>query len=375
MRVLVFCEFASLNGGERSLLEAVRRIPVKHIQVTVAAPAAGPLADALRHYELEHLPLDTINELGVRCSRPQLHQLIAERIAESRAQLVHANSVSMSRLVGPVARRLNVPSIGHLRDMIRLSKAAIADIGRHCRLLAVSGATLDWYVNAGLTESKVRVVYNGVDLERFQPRPTQGVLHRSLDIPPKSHLVTGVGQIGMRKGVDLYVEAAAKIAALRPDVHFLYVGKRYSRKDEAVTFERNVLRAATRGPLNGRFHFLGVRDDVELVLNETTLYVHAARQEPLGRVLLEAGAAATAIIATDVGGTKEIFSTSSGCAELVPPESSSVLATAIEKLLNAPHSRRTMGSNARRRVASAFDAEDAARALARTYTDIGTTTP
>lgn len=371
MRVLVLCEYASLNGGERSFLEAARRITASDIELTVAAPATGPLAAALHQFGLRHQHLDLIDPQGIRYPRADIRQQIADCITRSHAELVHANSVSMSRLSGPVAEEMGVPSIGHLRDIIRLSRASIEDLNRHQCLLAVSQATRQWYVAAGLNESRTLVAYNGVDLSRFQPRPARGTLQQELGIPPDTLLVASVGQIGMRKGVDLYVDAAARVAATRPDVHFIYVGQRYSQKEEAVAFESDVRQVASQGALLGRFHFLGVRDDIERILNDSALYVHAARQEPLGRVLLEAGAAGTAIIATDVGGTREIFPDAFQAACLVEPQSVSALAEPMQQLLHDSETRRTMGANARLRMATAFDAARASRDLLQWYREIG----
>ena len=66
-----------------------------------------------------------------------------------------------------------------------------------------------------------------------------------------------------------------------PDVHWLVVGERTSRKDEARVLEENFYRHAAEPPLAGRVHFLKTRDDVSRLLPECTLLVHAARQEPL----------------------------------------------------------------------------------------------
>ncbi len=371
MRVLVLCEYPSLNGGERSFLEAARRIDTPDIELTVAAPSNGPLADALSRYDLEHIGFDLFDSRGVRYPRQQLREKLGKYVTDLHADLVHANSLSMSRLLGPVAQEKNVPSIGHLRDIMRLNKASIEDLNRHSGLLAVSQATRRWYVELGLDASKVKVAYNGVDVCRFRPRAASGLLHQQLAIPADALLVGSVGQIGLRKGVDLYVAAAAHIATHRQDVHFIYVGQRYSQKRESIDFEREVRAAAAQPPLRGRFHFLGVRDDVHLVLNELAVYVHAARQEPLGRVLLEAGGAATAIVATDVGGTQEIFPDSTHAARLVPPQSTPALTAAIEHVLNTPNKRQTMGRNARQRIEQVFDAEHAARELARCYREIG----
>ena len=263
MRVLVLCEYASLNGGERSLLEVAKRLLTEGIELVIAAPRAGPLAEILHQLGLPHVPFDVVDGESQRPPRTVLRHRIAQLIKQTAATLVHANSVSMSRLSGPVVRQLSVPSLGHLRDIVGLSQASLADLSDHRRLLAVSAATRDWYVSAGLSPAKIRVQYNGVDLQQFCPRPLRGFLHQEQQIPSHCLLVGTVGQIGMRKGMDVFVRAAAVVAERRHDVHFLIVGQRYSQKDEAVIFERDLRAAASQGDLGGRLHFLGVRNDVD----------------------------------------------------------------------------------------------------------------
>ncbi len=222
-----------------------------------------------------------------------------------------------------------MPSVGHLRDIVQLSAASIRDLSGHRRLLAVSAATRDWYRSCGVPGERIWVEYNGVDLDRFRPQPPGGYLHAELGIDRRARLVSTIGQIGLRKGTDVFMAAAAQIAEAVSDVHFLIVGRRYSQKDEARAFEQRVRQQANCRVLRGRVHSLGVRTDIDCLLRELTVYVHAARQEPLGRVLLESAATGLAVVATDVGGTREIFDTCPPSALLVPPDAVEQLAQSI----------------------------------------------
>jgi glycosyltransferase involved in cell wall biosynthesis len=122
--------------------------------------------------------------------------------------------------------------------------------------------------------------------------------------------------------------------------------------------------------LRGHVHFLGVRGDVERLLNEFTLLAHPARQEPLGRVLLEAAAAGVPVVATDVGGTREIFPPEAASACLVSTDDSGALAAAIGGLLMDDDRRAAMGHVARLRAEQAFDANRAAETLACHYGEL-----
>jgi glycosyltransferase involved in cell wall biosynthesis len=304
-----------------------------------------------------------------------------------RPDLLHANSLSMGRLSGPVAAELGVPSLAHLRDIIRLSRQAVADLNCHRRLLAVSAATRAYHVAAGLDAAKTFVLHNGVDLNAFRPRPATGYLHCKLGLPPEIPLIGTIGQIGLRKGQDVLLRAAGLLADRLPQVHYVLVGERFSDKAESRQFEANLhVGQVSNLPvdvgqvanlpiderqvgnlLQGRLHFLGFRNDVDRLLNELTLLVHPARQEPLGRVLLEAAASGVAVVATDVGGTREIFPPEAQAAFLVPPDDPDALATAIAELMLDSNLRRQLATAARRRAETAFDIRQAAAGLIEHY--------
>jgi glycosyltransferase involved in cell wall biosynthesis len=332
----------------------------------VAAPGEGPLAEALRGRGVEVVGFRTHDQGGQRRPQAELRGELAAIVRRRRPDLLHANSLAMGRLSGPVCRNAGLPSLAHLRDIIRLSPQAAADLSCHARLLAVSQAARDFHVASGLAAEKVHVLYNGVDLDRFHPRPPCGYLHQELGLPPTAQLIGTIGQIGLRKGQDVLVRAATRLAERLPNAHWLIVGERFSDKEESRRFEAD-LHAAAAGPLAGRLHFLGYRDDVDRLMSELTLLVHPARQEPLGRVLLEAAASGVPVVATDVGGTREVFPPHSHSARLVPPGDPAALAAAILELMVADTLRCSLGAAARRRAEEAFDVQSATAGLIRQY--------
>jgi glycosyltransferase involved in cell wall biosynthesis len=151
-----------------------------------------------------------------------------------------------------------------------------------------------------------------------------------------------------------------------PNAHYLLVGERNSDKEESRRFEAQ-LHAAGQGSLAGRVHFLGVRRDVDRLLNELTLLVHPARQEPLGRVLLESAASGVPVVATEVGGTREIFPGNRECAWLVPPNDVEALCEALLALVNEDELRISLGKAARHRAEQQFDIRTAVPNLLQHY--------
>ncbi|GAF86957.1 unnamed protein product, partial [marine sediment metagenome] len=223
----MLCEYATLNGGERSMLATLEGVCKAGFTPVAIAPPEGPLADVLRTRNVEILDLESRDAAGERLPQDRLRTGLARLLGRRRGALLHANSLSMGRLSGPVAAELKLPSIAHLRDIINLSTRAVADLNCHTRLLAVSEATRAFHLAGGVAPQKTHVLYNGVDLREFCPRSGTGYLHRELGLPPEAMLIGTIGQIALRKGQDVLVQAAATLAGRLTNVHYLVVGQRF----------------------------------------------------------------------------------------------------------------------------------------------------
>ncbi len=213
--ILILCEYPTLSGGERSMLATLDGVARAGYVATVAAPPEGPLAETLAARGIEVVGLTTRDPLGDHRPQAAVRQELAALLAKRRPSLVHANSLAMGRLSGPVTQSLRIPSLAHLRDILRLSRQAIADLNCHTRLLAVSEAVRHFHTAHGLTAEKTFVLHNGVDLERFRPGPPTGYLHEELGLSPEVPLVAAIGQIGIRKGFDVLLRAAVQVAGTR----------------------------------------------------------------------------------------------------------------------------------------------------------------
>lgn len=364
--VVALLEYPSLNGGERSLLSLVDRFSRGDVMLSALAPPEGPLADALVEKAIHHIPFSFQDGYGIRLPLEILRNQLETVLRRHAPDILHANSLSTSRIAGPVAESLGLKSIGHLRDMFRLSSAALKDLNRHTRLLAVSRATLEYHRAAGLSPTKSEILYNGVDLADFSPGNPSGFLHQELGIPPTGQLIGSIGQIAIRKGLEIALQGFCLCANQFPETHLVLVGERFSVKQESIDFERNLRTEVRDSGLSERIHFLGLRDDVQRILPELALLLHTARQEPLGRVLLEAGACQIPIVASDVGGTREIFPLPSQ-AILVPAGDPAAVATALSSALGDPQYADDLGRQARIRIAAHFNSARAASALLAHY--------
>jgi len=361
-KILLFFEYGTLNGGEFSLLAVLEALGSETFEFVAAVPSTGRLTTRLGHLGIRTVPLRLRTPQGKKLSIAQVSSHLESLIKRISPDLVHANSLSMGRMLGRVAPQLSIPCTAHLRDIIRLSKAAVADLNQNTGLVAVSQATRAFHLEQGLQPHKLQVIHNGVDTSVFRPRRPTGTLRQDLGLSDRAILIANIGQICLRKGQTLLAQAAVSLAEAFPKAYYLFVGKRYSQKQESVAYEDEIKGVFRKGGIEHRLFSLGFRDDIPGLLNQIDLLVHTAHQEPLGRVLLEAAACGRAMVATEVGGTTEIL-TDRESALLVPPNNVDALAGAMRELLQDCALRHRLGRQARQQVIENFPLRTAAKRM------------
>lgn len=206
----------------------------------------------------------------------------------------------------------------------------------------------------------------GIDVRDFDARTPEAAarmrLRDDLGLRGKT-VVTTVSRLTRQKGISTLLEAARRVAARHPEVAFLLVGPRAGEGLLAVSqaaIERHApyVRA------------LGVRDDVPALLAITDVFVLPTRyREGIPRVLLEAGLARAAVVATDMPGCGDVIRDGwNGL--LVAPGDAGALARAITRLLEGHELRREMGARARRLVRAQFSLERVIEAHAAVYEEV-----
>lgn len=373
MRVGVVFEYPTVNGGENSMFAAIEWLLAdagpNDLKLVALCPPRGAVRNRLSALNIETVVFDRHSpeegeERPAQSSRELQIESLITAVKAARPDVLHANSLAMGRLLGAAASQLPCPTTAHLRDILKLSKAAIRDLNQNSRLVAVSKATREFHIAQGLTVENSCVVHNGIaaSVRAEQPSATRERVRAELGIPADANVLLTVGQIGLRKGLDTLAEAARRLAADNQPLHWLIAGERFSRKQESIDFERQVFETFQSAAPAVMAHRLGYRNDVANLMLASDLLIHGARQEPLGRVLLEAASLQLPIVATDVGGTREILEDGvSGV--LVPADNPAATASAIERLLSGTDLRERIAGAAADTVARDFSVERSARRL------------
>lgn len=188
----------------------------------------------------------------------------------------------------------------------------------------------------GAPKSLVRVVHNGVADAEFVPVES---------LPDATDLVF-VGELRKLKGVDVMIEAIARLAREGRAVSATMVGAGADRAGFEAAVAAHSLTAAVR--------FVGAKPARQAFALGRTLVVPSLA-ESLPYVVLEAAAAGVPIIATKVGGIPEIFGPEAG--ELVPAGNPAALANAIAASLQDQNARHSAALRLQARVRAAFSVD------------------
>lgn len=216
------------------------------------------------------------------------------------------------------------------------------------RVVAVSGAIKENIGKMGVPGDKVEVIFNGIDLENWQPDASLNVdeYKKQLGFVPDTIILGLFGRLYEQKGHAYLFHALSKIQ--KHNIELLCVG------DGPLAFELKKL-AAQLG-LASRIHFLGFRSDVKELLQITDLFVMPSLDEGLPMALLEAMAMAKAIVVTPVGAIPLIIDDGLN-GVLVSRGNIDELTNVIIALTSSPDQMAFIGNNAQKKVKQQFSGE------------------
>lgn len=351
MRILQVCSVTSFGGGERHLADLSRALNDLGHEVFAASVPGSPLSD-----ELSFLPHDRMLALNTRSYVTNVTSLVGF-VRAHKIEIVHAHAARdyhLAALAVRMASRSRLVLTRHaLFPLKRVNRPLLSGVDR---VIAVSQAVAESVRSSGVIEpSKVRVVHNGIDVERFERAASAA--------HDDAVLVGTVGHLAPIKGHDVFVRAAALVSARRPDVRFVIIGE---DKSPEMTNRKSLESLISELGLNEIVSMPGWRDDMPAALSSLTLFVSAARSEPFGLAIVEAMAAGLPVIATASEGASEIIE-DGVTGKLVPIDDADALAHTINALLNSPVERLRLSHNAQLAARERYSLQRMARDTERVY--------
>jgi len=313
-----------------------------------ALSGEGPLwsdAAGAGFTEIPEFPLTSFYDLGF------LRQVkrCAKYLRENKIGLIHTHDfytnvfgMAAATYAGLDARVASKRETGGMRSKAQDLVEGIA-FGRARAIVANSTAVKEYLVGRGIAEAKINVIYNGLDVEKFENAAADGI-REHYGLPSDVSIVTLVANLRHDvKNIPMLLRAAKRLRDTK--AHFVIAGE--------GELENDLKAQATQLSVAERVHFIGRCSDVPSLLATSDICVLTSKAEGFSSSILEYMAAGKPVVATNVGGAAEVIvDGSSGF--IVESDDDAALAERLNGLLDDKVLAGRLGDEAKRTVSERF---------------------
>jgi glycosyltransferase involved in cell wall biosynthesis len=339
-----------VGGIEKVVYEQSKRLMHKNFQPKVVTSRI----QTAQSYTVEGIKVECYNSmnLGFRLGIPYVFPSIAslgvftKAVKGSKIVHAHGHPYLSSLLAGKLAKQYEKPFVltqhntyieyNNIFDQVeRINDLTVGKqtLNEADRVIAISNATKNYVLSLGVKPSKVKVIHNGVDLQRFRPLPNvKTQMRQKLGIPQDAKVVLTVRRLVYKNGIDTLIESANLAVKKNKKIVFLAVGK----GPDMGNMQQQIKQLG----IENNFKLTGFVADADLHLyyNTADLFVLPSKSgEGLPLVAQEAMSCGIPVIATNVGGIGEIMV--KGYGKLVPANNSEALAEAILEFAESDFAR------------------------------------
>jgi len=352
-RIKVIHLITGLNtgGAEMMLYKTVSKVDKnRYSQIVISMIKPGHIGELIKK---ENIPVISLNfSKGISIISGFLK--LVKILLKEKPEIIHSymfHADILGRVAGKLCGiKIIISSLrnenigGRKREILLKYTNKIADI-----VTAVCYAAAEKQIERGsITRDKLKVIYNGVDLELFQKSSEQEImaLKEELSLKTVENIILTVGRLEPQKNHELLINSFGKLLNKHPNSVLLIAGEGKLR----IPLEKQVKDLG----LTQNIRLLGVRKDIPKLLSMADAFVLASKYEGMPNVVIEAMASAIPVIATSVGGTPEIIINQSH-GLLIKPDDVNSLTVGLDKILNlSKEKRKEIGENGRVRIEKFF---------------------
>tara|TARA_R110001599_G_C12209504_1_gene656423 strand:- start:357 stop:1511 length:1155 start_codon:yes stop_codon:yes gene_type:complete len=282
----------------------------------------------------------------------QLITRIRQLIKKYDIQLIHAHCELSQLYAGIAGFTCGVRTIGtfHRSDLSKYQPSKVNTLIKLIlsHYIAVSHDRISLLTqNLALPKKKCHVVHGGAIIEAAPTETSIADARNTLKIPTEQLVLLSIGHLGVIKGHQDTIAALPSLVIHHQNMHLYIAGD--GSKEEKNTLVKLIKQLK----LENFVTFLGQINNAPLWLEACDIFVQPSIEEAFGLVFAEAGAKSKPIVATCVGGIKEII-IDRETGYLVAPAAPEKISQALRKLLDSPEERKLFGENGYQRISTQF---------------------
>jgi len=350
------------GGAERMISTLTAALNGGQVRVVVGLFRSGWLQDECERLGVRTIVIPIAGALGLRWFLGYWNLIRKERVA-----LIHAHEFSAIACGWILAKLAGLPFVATVHGKNYFwekwrRRAAYRLVSRYGNLVAVS-ADLKQFVcdKVGIAERRVRVIYNGVSPAQMVTEEEARRCKVELGIVGCQPVLGVVGSLYPVKGHRFLISAMPEIIRRWPGVVLLVIG----RGELEVTLKAQ----AEELGIGANIRFLGMRQDVPMLLSVLDVFVLPSLSEGLSLALLEAMSAGKPVVATAVGGNPELVDQGL-TGFLVPSEDAGSLASKLVELVQDPSMMQRFSRQGAQRVRQLFSLEQMVRQYGQLYASL-----
>ncbi len=329
LKVLYLLNFAGKAGTERYVESLVRYLHGTKIQAYFAYNVKGLLVDRMEAmgiptYQLTmNSPYDfkAAKKLAALCQTLDIDVVHTHYLRENYIALLAKRHNKKIRVV-----YTNHFVIGN-NAITRLSNRLMAP--RQDAMIAVCNKGREQLIRNGNDGRKIQVIFNGVDPAVWCNARASSTLREELGISSDLFVMLCAARFAHDKGHHFLLDSL-KLLVNRTEKPFLMV-----LAGDGDLLEESKAYCHQLG-LDPVVRFIGFRQDMKNLYGGSDLYVNASQHEALSFLIIEAMASGLPVIATDMGGNRDIVNPEAHCGELVTYDDPKSMAAAMEKIMGDP---------------------------------------
>ena len=193
------------------------------------------------------------------------------------------------------------------------------------KIIAVCNSGKDMMIRNGIDKRKIKVIFNGVDISYWN-EPVKSTMREEFDISDEEFVILSTSRFHYLKAPDFLIDCIAHLKKIAQR-KFKFV-----LTNEGPIFEESRRKAEQMG-LMDVVVFTGFRKDIKNFVYGSDLFVNSSMNEALSFAIIEVLACGLPVIATNVGGTRDIISSQANCGALVKFGDVEGFATAINRYM------------------------------------------
>jgi len=299
MNILHVSTATSWRGGEQQIAYLLGELNKINIPQTVCCPAHSPLHQFCEAGSIDVHPYKSRGFSGIK-----LAKILRDLCLQKNSSILHAHDshAHTAAVLSAAIFKNKTPVVLSRKVDFRVSRNPLSRWKYNHpsikKILCVSEKVREITGHDIRDQNKLTVVYDGIDLDKFNPGRKGSLLRGEYGLATHTRLVGNASALADHKDYFTFLDTAEIVLKKNPDTRFIIIGSGPEKK--------NIENYIAGKKLGHAVFMAGFRENIHQLLPELDVFLMTSVTEGLGSIVLDAFAAGVPVVATKAGGIPEI---------------------------------------------------------------------